>query len=259
MPHNVHTHAFVLRTVAYGDSDVIVTLLGRTTGRVSAIARSARSSSQRFSGCLQPLRTIDATVSMRPNRDLGNLTAACVVHDYPGLETSYERITVASYVTELVRACTREGAEAEDVYDLLSSTYAHIATCEMLPEVLQAITLHFELKLLGINGAAPSLSGCHRCGSDLDALGKLRCSRTGEGLLCAACLQPQERYGVLDERTLAALRYLDQPQGAVPNGLVDDTIMAQARRVIDTSLERLIDTEIRSRAMFDSIFLKAAQ
>ncbi|MEZ4458847.1 MAG: DNA repair protein RecO [bacterium] len=258
MPESVQTHAFVLRTVAYGDNDVIVTLLGRTTGRISAIARSARANSKRFSGCLEPLRTIDATVSVRPNRDLGSLTNASVLHDYPGLETSYERITVASYVTELVRACTREGADAQDVYDLLASTYVHLATCEMLPEVLQAITHHFELQLLDLNGAAPSLDGCHRCGCVIDAMDKLRCSRNGEGLLCASCLQPQERYGVLDERTLASLRYLVDPQGAVPDGLANDDVMAQVRRVIDSSLERLLDSEIRSRPMLDSLFLKAA-
>ncbi len=258
MAQSVHTHAFVLRTVAYRDSDVIVTLLGRTTGRVSAIARSARASSKRFSGCLQPLRTIDATVSMHPNRDLGSLTDASVIRDFPGLETSYERITVASYLTELVRACTREGAEAEDIYDLLDSTYTHVATCDMLPEVLLAITHHFELQLLALNGAAPSLDGCQRCGTPVQAFDKLRCSRNGEGLLCGKCILPQERYGVLEPETHAALLYLQTPAGTVPDGLADPKVMSQIRRVIDSSLEQVIDSEIRSRSMLDTLFDKAA-
>lgn len=258
MAQSVHTHAFVLRTVAYGDNDVIVTLLGRNTGRVSAIARAARSSSKRFNGCLQPLRTIDATFTFQPNRDLGQLTDANVVRDYPGLETSFERITIASYVTELVRATTREGAQAEDIYDLLHTTYGHIASCDPEPSVLKAMIHHFELQLLTLSGAAPSMDGCHRCGLDFAAFDKLRCSRTGEGLICRNCMQPQERYGVLDERAHPALVYLLEPNGDVPEGLTHDDVLAQIRRVIDTSLERVIDSEIRSRTMLDSLFLKVS-
>ena len=46
------TDAIVLGAVNYGEADRIVTLLGRGTGRLSALARSARKSQRRFAGGL---------------------------------------------------------------------------------------------------------------------------------------------------------------------------------------------------------------
>src|SRR5438046_4404258 len=48
----ITTDAILLRSVAYGEADRVVTLLGRTTGRVSALARGARKSVKRFGGGL---------------------------------------------------------------------------------------------------------------------------------------------------------------------------------------------------------------
>ena len=44
----ITTPAILLRAVATGEADRVVTLLGRETGRVSAIARGARKSVRRF-------------------------------------------------------------------------------------------------------------------------------------------------------------------------------------------------------------------
>ena len=52
--HLIVTSAIVLRRVAYGEADLVVTLLGLDTGRVSALARAARKSSRRFAGGLEP-------------------------------------------------------------------------------------------------------------------------------------------------------------------------------------------------------------
>ena len=46
------TPAIVLRAVNYGEADRIVTLFGRDTGRLSALARGARKSQRRFAGGL---------------------------------------------------------------------------------------------------------------------------------------------------------------------------------------------------------------
>ena len=49
---SLSTPAIVLRAVNYGEADRIVTLFGRETGRLSALARGARKSQRRFAGGL---------------------------------------------------------------------------------------------------------------------------------------------------------------------------------------------------------------
>ena len=55
----------MLRAVSYGESDRVVTLFGRTTGRVSALARGARKSQRRFAGGLGLCSVGDVSVRER--------------------------------------------------------------------------------------------------------------------------------------------------------------------------------------------------
>lgn len=52
----VASDALLLRASDYRDADRIVTLFTRELGKVSAIARAAKSSRRRFAGALEPDR-----------------------------------------------------------------------------------------------------------------------------------------------------------------------------------------------------------
>jgi DNA repair protein RecO (recombination protein O) len=54
------SRALVLRKVAYGEADVIVTLLARDQGKISALARAARRSQRRFGAALELARELSA-------------------------------------------------------------------------------------------------------------------------------------------------------------------------------------------------------
>ncbi len=254
MPDIRQTQAYVLRTVAFGERDVIITLYGKDHGRFSALARGARSSSRRFGGSLMPLRELHVDYTVRPGRDLSTLNEATVLRDFPGIETDYDKITIASYVTELVRATTREGMRGEDVYDLLGDVFDHIARSEPSPAMFQILVRHFELRLLQAVGAAPSLDGCYRCGREVEHMDKLRCSRDGEGLVCLGCAPQVSRFGILEPNTLNALAYLADPSGPAPEALTLHVVRQQIRRVLDSSLSRVLDdTPLKSRGLVDSL------
>ncbi len=249
----VETEAFVLRTVDYGDSHVIVTLLTREAGRLGAIARSAKRSRKRFGGTLLPLRAIRATVARRDGRDLGELRDASVARDFPGLESSYEKIMIASYATELVRAYVRDGDDASDTYDLLDGFYRRLGESADDEAVLRIVLHHFELGLLRVAGAAPTLRHCNRCGIGWESMEKLRLGRDGHGLVCSDCVRMGERWGIIDHETLAALHYIEAPQEQAPSSIARDEVAAQIRRIIDASLDLVIDSDLRSRPMLDTV------
>ena len=66
----------LLGRVAYGESDLVVTLLTEPLGRVSALARGARRSSKRFAGALEPMHTLRVSLDERPRADLAVLYTA---------------------------------------------------------------------------------------------------------------------------------------------------------------------------------------
>ncbi|HEY5376881.1 MAG TPA: recombination protein O N-terminal domain-containing protein, partial [Polyangiaceae bacterium] len=62
--------ALLLRRVEYGESDLVVTLLTDSIGRVSALARGARKSVKRFGGVIEPMHTLRISYDDRAGAEL---------------------------------------------------------------------------------------------------------------------------------------------------------------------------------------------
>lgn len=177
----LQTPALVLRSLNFGEADRIVTLLGRDTGKVSALARGARKSVRRFTGLGS------AALGVATLRERGG-----DLWSFEGFEVSKPRTELASdlvtaahaaYACELVeRLCASHQPDPETfawldlMLDLLTQRPASA-------ERLRA----FELGLLERLGLAP---GIHRC----DGCGRLDMSITGGRwmaetmtLLCRDC------------------------------------------------------------------------
>lgn len=246
-----HSPCFILRTVDYGERDVIVTLLGRDAGRFAALARSARTSRKRFGGALQPLRMVEAIYTPPTRGDLHTLQELDVSEDYPGLEDRLELLSAASYATELVRETWREGEDARAIFELLRQLYAYLPRCDDNLDIL-CLTHHFELSLLNLYGLAPAISLCARCGASADTLPRARFARSGEGLLCEACRHAGEAVGVVHPVSLQLLLHLEDPRNPRPSAELEDAL-AQARRVIDTSVDSLVTRALPAREMLRSL------
>lgn len=261
--------AFILRRVDYGDQDQIITVFGRETGKFSARARNARASKKRFGGGLQPMRRLNLSYTHAANRSMASLSEIEILQDYQGIEESFDKITIASYATELVREFVQDGQSEPDTFDLLDVFYAELAASELstagqppAPDqspdfvyFLQLMLFQFELRLLAIHGALPSFEGCFRCGVGAAQMDRLRCMRSGEGLICGACRRPGESTGLLSHQTFALLCYLQNPADGSAAGFGDPKVHQQLRRVLDAALEQMLTRPLKSRAMLDTLFL----
>lgn len=248
-----HTEAFVLRSIQYGERDLMVTLLTRDHGRISALAKNARSS-RRFAGGVHPLRRAEVILDIKPGREVHLLLEMKLVRGYARIEKSYDKITIASYATELIRELTRDDQESALLVDALSDFYEDLDRVEDELGLLAQHLHHFELRLLESFGALPSLYHCHRCGLSHESFDKLQCTRTGEGLLCTACKHPGEAIGLLEPTTLAMLHAFDTMMPSSKDQLEDSQSRQQARRVIHSSIQQILQKELKSKSMLDTIW-----
>jgi len=247
------THAYVLRTVEYGDRDIIVTLFGRSTGKFGAIAKNAAGSKQRFGGGLQPMRRLEAAYIAKPNRDLARLDEIGVVDDHAAIQSDYDKITIGSYVTDFVRHVTVEDDPMPALFDLTAGLFERLADAEPKRYVLEVLLHHFQLRALRLLGAAPTLDHCFRCGRVAAEMDKLRAVRSGEGVVCGACRRTGEAIGVLFPGTVAVLEYIRSPDADAPEALEQPRHLEQARRLVDAAVERVLDRPLKSRAMLVSV------
>jgi DNA repair protein RecO (recombination protein O) len=195
------TRAIVLRTVAYGESDRVVTLLGATTGRLSALARGARKSARRFGGGLGMGAEGQAALRERPGADLLLLEEFDVNEARLGLAGDMGKTAHAAYALELCdRLCPSRHAEPA-VFDWLREFLLRLEAGRASAERLRV----FELGLLARLGIGPALDRCALCGrSDLGEESTRWHPEQG-GVVCASCAQLGDILTAQTRRALARM------------------------------------------------------
>jgi DNA repair protein RecO (recombination protein O) len=175
------TSAIVLRAVSYGEADRVVTLFGRTTGRVSALARGARKSQRRFAGGLGLGSVGEISVRERAGAELLTLESFDVTASHGSFGTDVARMAHAAYVAELVsKLCAPRQVELA-VFDWLA-TFLDLLDAEGASAERLRV---FELGLLGRLGFGPVVAACAVCG-DADAA-DYRWDPDRGGAVCAGC------------------------------------------------------------------------
>ncbi len=204
------THAIVLRTREYGESDKIVTVLSRTAGKFSGIAKGAKRSQRRFPGTLEIFSHVLLDYRRRPHAELAFLDRAVLVHPWPRILSSLERFAAASHVVELADKLTAESEVGDDLYALVAATLARINEAEPGPATLRL----FELAALTASGYRPELVACNGCRRPVaDERGPVRLVPSLGGVLCPACRTREEGGVLLSPSALEGLALLQHAVG----------------------------------------------
>ena len=187
----------VLRTQKLGEADRIITILGRTSGRVRAVAKGVRRTKSRFGARLEPFTHVD--LMLHTGRSLDIITQAEVIRPYGApLAGGYPRYTAGVAMLETAERFTPvEKEPALRQLLLLIGGLRALGDAEHAPGlVLDA----FLLRSLAVAGYAPALQECARCGapeSGAPESGALRSGRrlpafavAAGGMVCASCRPP---------------------------------------------------------------------
>ncbi len=178
----VTTTALVVRSVAYGESDLVVTLLTEKEGKVSAIVRGARKGSRRVAGALEPMHTISVTYEDK-GTDLATLKEAHVIRARTGLMTRLEALDAAGTALRWARHMFPPKTEEPAAYATLTATLDALDAGGD-PNAELAIA---GLQLLSDVGWGLELERCIVCGARCpeDAAAQLDPARGG--IICRKC------------------------------------------------------------------------
>jgi DNA repair protein RecO (recombination protein O) len=185
----------VLRTQKLGEADRIITILGRHTGRIRAVAKGVRRTKSRFGARLEPFTHVD--LMLHTGRSLDIITQAEVIRPYgEPLTGDYPRYTAGVAMLETAERFTpveKEPSLRELL--LLIGGLRTLGEGEHEPGlVLDA----FLLRSLAVAGYAPALQECARCGApgtnaDGPRAGAVRLPAfavAAGGMVCASCRPP---------------------------------------------------------------------
>ena len=97
----VSTEAVILKTMKYRDTSRIVTLYTRDFGRLSVIAKGARSRNNKFGASLEPLSHVSAVLYKNEHRDLHLLSKCEISTQFRRIPEDLERLSTAMAIIEL--------------------------------------------------------------------------------------------------------------------------------------------------------------
>lgn len=153
---NQKDRILVLRTIKYGESDLIVHGLNALGGRMNFFARGGLKSRKRFAGgVLEATHYIEVSYKVGRATDsepLHTLLEAQVIREFIKLRSSFERLETALHLLKIVHKISREGVvDSPELFNLLGNA---LAAAEVSND-LGKLRLHFEVKLLASQGVLP--------------------------------------------------------------------------------------------------------
>jgi DNA repair protein RecO (recombination protein O) len=201
------TSAVVLRRREYSDFDLILTVLSLDHGKQTLIAKSAKKSTKRFPGILEPFNELQ--IMFRPGRRKGMaiLEEATLMKPFGNIRSDFTKTAYASYWVECIALWLEEGQQRPDLYHLLQFCLSELSHMRFAAEVLSIV---FQMRFIGLEGLQPVLARCSCCQTELNELvQQYFCIDLNRGgVVCDRCPPDRHRGLRLSRGTLRQLEWI---------------------------------------------------
>ena len=172
--------ALVVRRSDYSDYDRMVTLFSPDLGRVDAIARGCRRPKSPLVNAVEPFTSGEYQLYERRGRFA--IQQCDISESYYGLRSDYDRLRHGAYWLKLLDAAILPDTPARPLFIMTLRALAHLNWSDLPPEL---ITMAFEMHFMALNGLAPRMDACIRCGRPID--GDARFDPDQGGAVCLDC------------------------------------------------------------------------
>lgn len=199
--------AIVLRIVEFSETSLVVTLLTRDLGRVTAIAKGARRPRGPFEGALDLLAVCRVVVIRKRTDTLNLLTEAKLLRRFRGAERSLERTYAGYYLAEILRLVTEDDDPQPELYELAIRVLQSI---DGTGNVAIALA-YFDAQWLRLVGWAAATDRCASCHGDPGDLPRLPFSLESGGMVCRDCRRTAGRTVSARREVVRALGRLQRP------------------------------------------------
>ncbi|MBM4168358.1 MAG: DNA repair protein RecO [Ignavibacteria bacterium] len=194
------TEAIVLKSMRYRDSSRIVTFYSDRFGKISGIAKGARSAWNKFGASLEPLTYVALVLYKKEGRELHLISQCDTLRHHKNIQSDLERLPSGLAMVELLNQVTHEEEQNPALFDLLRGS---LHALEVSSRGANSVFLAFALRLAGLFGYRPEFRKCLRCGGLLSSESgthRILFSAPKGGFYCRSCS------GHLDETEYEAFR-----------------------------------------------------
>ncbi len=159
--------AIVLRQYPLAESDRIVVLFSRETGKIRAVAKGSRKIKSRLGGILEPLNHVKVHYFLKEGADLGRIQSCDLLHPYLGQIKDLDRVYAFTFFAEIIQEIVQDNNPNHLLFRLFIS-------CLRAGEnagISEALVRYFEVWTLKLNGWLPNYDSCPACGKCVKDVG----------------------------------------------------------------------------------------
>ena len=174
------TPGLVIRRSDYADYDRMVTIFTPDMGRVDAIARGCRRPKSPLVNAVEPFTS--GEFQFYQHRERFTLEQCQVTESYYDLRQDYDRLLHGAYWLRLLDAAIQPDSPAPQLFITTLRALAHLNWGELPPALT---TFAFEAHFMALNGLAPRMDVCLRCGRPIE--GDCHFDALQGGAICLDC------------------------------------------------------------------------
>ncbi|MDQ6421109.1 DNA repair protein RecO [Paenibacillus sp. LHD-117] len=243
MLHRVE--GIVIRSMDYGESNKIVTLLTKTNGKAGVLIRGAKKVKSRHSSLAQPFTLADYQYFR--SSGLGTLNHGEIIASHHDLRMQLDLSAYASYAAELTDRTLQEEEASGFLFEQLKACYAALQDGKDC-----AIVIHlYEMRILDLAGYSPGLDECVNCGN---RVGPFKLSAGAGGILCSRC-ESRDPYGIpMSEgvhKILRLFKGMDMRRlGAIS---VKSETKAELKKCMRALMDAQLGLQLKSRNFLDQL------
>ena len=186
-PQFIKSDSIILRRSEYSETSLVLLLLTRDHGTMSALAKGARRPKSIFEGEIDLLVRGQAVIIVSQRSSLHILAEFSCRERYLGLRKATHRVAAAQYVAGIAADASPEGEGEPQIYDLLANTLSGLEGGDV-----SAVVAFFQVHVLKLSGYMPDLRTCAECGAHIENAA-VTYSYTCRGVICRKCRAEGDR------------------------------------------------------------------
>ncbi len=175
------TEGIVLKEMRYKDTSKILNIYTNRYGKITVLARGAYKAKSRIIANTQPFSYNE--YQLYRGKSFFYLNQGDIINSFYAIREKMERITLGSYMLELVDKSMPEEQENEKLFLLFKKGLEVLSSLDR--DFLKFI-LAYELKFISFLGYKPYLDKCVLCGST--DMRKISFSVSEGGIICSNCI-----------------------------------------------------------------------
>ena len=184
----ITTDAIVLKRIPFSDTSLICKVFTKTNGKVTIIAKGARSNKKTTSAILEPSNHIQMQYYHKSNRDVQLLKDAVFINHYSNMRKSLNRIILALASVEILDKSTKEEHANHIIYRLIWRILDKLDDINTNELIVFAFYL-YQLSLR--TGYMINVSICHQC---MNSMNRGWINIHNGDIVCKECLEINKNF-----------------------------------------------------------------